>query len=585
MFTYKHIPFFVVFLLFLSPSIFAKDNFLCVQSKHFTLIGNVNENKLKEVGTKLEQYRNSFSLVFPAIRLDDFQPVNVFVFDSKKSFKPFAPIYNGQPRDNIAGYFLTDENANYIAIRTDSGLNFYELIFHEYAHFIIGKNFANVPVWFNEGLAEFYSSFETSKNNKTVQIGAQISRHTKSLKKKKWIPFQLFLRVDRKSPYFNESDKNSIFYAQSWALVHYLILGNQQKRRNQIQSFLTNLNQGFSIEDAFKQAFQADYNQIENELRDYLTKPFPVIEETLAQQSDTTKNFRIVPIAEPELEILFGDLQAYVGRLDEAANRFQKTINLNPNFADGYLYLAKLRLYQGRIDEAQPLVEKAVALNPKNWLAQFYYGNFLRDSNKIEEAKTAYMESIKLAPEFPRSHAALGSLLYKMNQIEEAAKEFEKAIKYEPLKAEHYRDASYAFFRLRKFQQAAARANSFLQLKGWKDEHSARAALIVYFGSLQSKQETSILKDASINLDFSSSLYPVVRYAKGEITAEQLIAQTANNNDKLTEAHAYIGIDLSLKGNFTEALKHLNWVKENGNKNFYEYGFALAEIQYANQGL
>ncbi len=53
----------------------------------------------------------------------------------------------------------------------------------------------------------------------------------------------------------------------------------------------------------------------------------------------------------------------------------------------------------------------------------------------------------------------------------------------------------------------------------------------------------------------------------------------ATDNDKLTEAHAYVGLDLSLKGNTEAAFNHLRWVKENGNKNFVEYALALTEIE------
>jgi len=40
----------------------------------------------------------------------------------------------------------------------------------------------------------------------------------------------------------------------------------------------------------------------------------------------------------------------------------------------------------------------------------------------------------------------------------------------------------------------------------------------------------------------------------------------------------YVGMDLSLAGKQDEALIYLQWVKENGNKNFVEYSLALSEI-------
>jgi len=44
----------------------------------------------------------------------------------------------------------------------------------------------------------------------------------------------------------------------------------------------------------------------------------------------------------------------------------------------------------------------------------------------------------------------------------------------------------------------------------------------------------------------------------------------ANNNDRLTKAHGYIGMDLALKDQKDEALSHFKWVKEHGSRNFVE---------------
>ena len=39
------------------------------------------------------------------------------------------------------------------------------------------------------------------------------------------------LAVDRDSPLYNERDKAGVFYAESWALLHYLLLGRERGAR------------------------------------------------------------------------------------------------------------------------------------------------------------------------------------------------------------------------------------------------------------------------------------------------------------------------------------------------------------------
>lgn len=41
-----------------------------------------------------------------------------------------------------------------------------------------------------------------------------------------WIPMDELVAADQASPYYNEANKVSIFYAQSWALTHLLMMGD-----------------------------------------------------------------------------------------------------------------------------------------------------------------------------------------------------------------------------------------------------------------------------------------------------------------------------------------------------------------------
>ena len=55
------------------------------------------------------------------------------------------------------------------------------------------------------------------------RVGEAHQRSCLLLRDSKMLPLPLLFQVDPKSPYYNERDKQSIFYAQSWALMHYLI--------------------------------------------------------------------------------------------------------------------------------------------------------------------------------------------------------------------------------------------------------------------------------------------------------------------------------------------------------------------------
>ena len=86
-------PFLIVLLicLFVPATASAKDDWIQVRSKNFYLIGNAPEKDIKKVGTKLEQFRESFRLLFASAIVDSRVPTNVVVFKSDTAYTPFKP--------------------------------------------------------------------------------------------------------------------------------------------------------------------------------------------------------------------------------------------------------------------------------------------------------------------------------------------------------------------------------------------------------------------------------------------------------------------------------------------------------------
>src|SRR6185295_18592935 len=135
----------------------AKDKWMSVRSKNFLMLGNAGEKDLRQVGVRLEQFREVFSRLFTTLKIDTPVPTTVIVFKNDESYRPF------KPNANTAGYFQSGPDVNYITLELESDANReqdpFSIILHEYTHLLIRNTSGNVPVWFNEGLAEYYSNF------------------------------------------------------------------------------------------------------------------------------------------------------------------------------------------------------------------------------------------------------------------------------------------------------------------------------------------------------------------------------------------------------------------------------------------
>ena len=167
----------VILLAAFSAQTFAKDEWINVRSKNFFLIGNGSEKEIRQVATKLEQFRETFQRLFPNARFNQTIQTNVVVFKNDSAYKPFKPKRaDGKADEWIAGYFQPGEDVNYITLSTEGEKeDTYGTIFHEYVHFLVNTNFgkSDVPPWFNEGLAEYYQTFKIEQDQKVTLGGLQ----------------------------------------------------------------------------------------------------------------------------------------------------------------------------------------------------------------------------------------------------------------------------------------------------------------------------------------------------------------------------------------------------------------------------
>ncbi|HEY6231963.1 MAG TPA: DUF1570 domain-containing protein, partial [Pyrinomonadaceae bacterium] len=347
----KRTAFIIALLFFLlaggsSPAVVnAKDTWTSVRSKNFLLVGNASEKDIRQVGIRMEQFREVFARLFPKLNINSPVPTTVVVFKNDASYRPF------QLNERNAGYFQPGPDVNYIALKLSKDLSIdqdpYTVIFHEFTHLLVRTTIGNVPLWFNEGLAEYYSTFRFTDDQKVV-MGRPISSHVYLLRDNKMLPFRTLFQVDSKSPYYNESEKQSIFYAESWALMHYLVLGKDGQRMDQMGKFVELLNRSVPLEDAFQQAFSTSFENMEKELRAYIQRDrYPIISGSFTNKVTYDSAMQSAPITEAEAQAYLGDLLLKSNRADAEAY-LQRALNLDPNLPMANASLGLLRVRQGK---------------------------------------------------------------------------------------------------------------------------------------------------------------------------------------------------------------------------------------------
>ncbi|MEP7037357.1 MAG: DUF1570 domain-containing protein, partial [Acidobacteriota bacterium] len=444
--TYLFLMFLLVLLV--SPySVSAKDEWLQVRSKNFNLVGNASEKDIRKVATKLEQFRETFRQLFNQANLNASIPTNVIVFKSDNAYKPFKPKRADGKTDNfIAGYFQPGEDVNYITISTEGDdADTYGTIFHEYVHFIINTNFgkSEVPPWFNEGLAEYYQTFEISEDQK-VKLGLPQSNHLALLQQNKLIPLDTFFKISNYALHQNANHSRSIFYAQAWALIHYLVQGGKS---DGLSKFLTLAIKDVPSEKAFQEAFQISYAQMEKDLQKYVSQnSYKYSLVSFKTKLVFENEMQTSPISEAVSDTYLGDLLYHTNRADDAEPFLQKAVALEPESSVANTTLGMVKMRQKKFDEAKNYFEKAISENQKNHLALYQYAFLLSregrdefgyvESFKPEKAvkmRQLLKKAIALKPSFTESYELLAFVdLVNNEEFDEAVSYLQKALQFQP---------------------------------------------------------------------------------------------------------------------------------------------------------
>ena len=379
-----------------------------ISSQHFVFVGDASEREIRDIALRLEQFREVVGRVLSdAVNSTPVRTV-VVVFQNDKSFTPFKPEFQGRPVA-VAGYFVGMEDANYIAVNAEQDSEAYGVIFHEYAHFLTSNAVGATPVWVSEGLAGLYETFEAVSGGKTAFIGKPSRQNLQLLQTSgPLMPVATLIAVQHDSPLYKEGDRRGLFYAESWALVHYLTFGNTA-RAGQLKAYLSSIGHGVPAADAFRTAFGADTSALDRELQRYLRAfSFTALRFDF---DDKTSNAGTTPgevLQDQDAAGYLGDLIARLNRTDAAREYLRKTIEANPDAARAMASLGLLELRASNDAVAFPLLEQAAALAQGDAAIQSAYGRVLTrraDLGRADEealyakARTVLARALELEPD------------------------------------------------------------------------------------------------------------------------------------------------------------------------------------------
>ncbi len=432
-----------VFAAFVTSMSGKDETWIEVRSEHFTVLCNAGEKQGRHVAGQFERMRLLFHTEFPEARVDPETPIIVLAVKDKKDFQALEPeAYLAKGQLTLAGLFLRAPDKNYVLMRLDAeGSHPYATVYHEYTHLIWSPAEKWLPLWLNEGLAEFYQNTEI--RDKDVVVGAPSPGNILLLRQEHLLPLPILFTVDHNSPYYHERDKGSIFYAESWALTHYLRVKERQENRHFVDDYVKLVNQKVDAVTAATRAF-GDLKQLQSALDKYVAQLlFYEFTGPLATGVDEAA-FNAQSLSQAQADAVRADFLAYDQRAKDARTLLENVLREDPNNASAHETMGYIEFRNGNLGEARKWYEQAVKLNSQSFLAYYYFAAITVNSGQLDSENKSQVENslrmaIKLNPAFAPAYDEL-AVFYGMRRenLDEAHTLALNAIQLDPGNL-HYR--------------------------------------------------------------------------------------------------------------------------------------------------
>jgi tetratricopeptide (TPR) repeat protein len=433
------------------------DTWVEVRSPHFIVVSNAGEKQARQTAVHFEQVRSLFREMITIAQNAPSPTITIFAVKNEGSLRELLPEYWVKGHMHPAGIFFGRRNQFYAAVRLDvPGDNPYMTLYHEYYHSLTLPYFPGLPLWLAEGFADFFGNAEI--NDKEAIAGRASPELIEELKQGSFIPLNVLFSVDHSSPYYNEENKTSEFYAESWALVHYLMMGDNAAHRQSLVNYLAAIDHGATAQEAATKAF-GDLGKLQKTLQAYIGGYQFYELRGAAPPRISDASLQVRTLSEAELDAEMGGFAAARGRTQEAKPLLEEAVRLDPKLALARQNLALVSLDGGDSAGALASASEAVALDPKNALTRYLRayltvtaGGMMAHNSQVEDD---LRQSIAMDPDFAPPYALLALYLATdEDNLTEALSFARKAVSIEPGTAGYQVDLAQVLLRMRRYDDA-----------------------------------------------------------------------------------------------------------------------------------
>jgi tetratricopeptide (TPR) repeat protein len=419
-----------------------------VQSPHFSVVTDAGEKRGRDVAVRFEQMRAVFGALLVKTTVNLPVPLQIVAFRNTKEMRQFAPLWHGKATE-VSGLFQFSTDRSFILLDM-SAEDPWQLVFHEYAHQLLnGNTSAQVQPWFDEGFAEYFSTIRVS--GKEADVGLPPGNDVEILRDSKWLKIADLFRVQQNSSTYNESgDHRSVFYAESWLVMHYLY--DTQTLPKSGTYFDLVFEGKVSVEQAIQQAFGMSAEAWDRALRQYFSRGTIKYYKMTTPPGIETTGYSVAPLSYPDAKAVLADMHLHSPDYpDRAIEEFEDVLTVDPNNVAALRGMGYAHLRKQNLSTAADYFQKAAARDSKDPRV-LYYSALLRNQQKLnrdpaelEKTQKELEASIALDPNFADAYSLLAFTYQYQGRFPDAIKAISRAVALNP------RNEGYAYNQAQMF--------------------------------------------------------------------------------------------------------------------------------------
>ncbi len=244
-----------------TPARSDEPHWIRVNSSHFSVVTDADEKHGHDVVVRFEQMRSVFAQLLARTRVNMSEPIDIIALRSDEEYSKVVPARQGQAL--ASGSFVPGEDRYYFVLNLSKDES-WRAISREFAQVFLNYNYPPTQPWFDEGFAEYFSSLRL--DNKQAQIGSDPESFTELLTTSPWlaIPDLFAMRPDVSAG--QTSSRHTMFYAQSWIVMHYLLAQNKLPETGTYFDLVEN--QKLPVEEAMQKSYGVSSTQFGQAVKD-----------------------------------------------------------------------------------------------------------------------------------------------------------------------------------------------------------------------------------------------------------------------------------------------------------------------------